>query len=256
MAMLEVEGLTKRYGGLAAVDDVSFRLEEGELMALIGPNGAGKTTLFNLVSGFLPPTAGRIVLEGADIAGRPQHLIAARGLVRTYQLVQLFPKLTVAENVHIGFHLRTRGGVLAALLRPRWMRAQEEKVRAEALSILASVGLAEVADEPAGALSYGRQRLLEVARALATGPRLLLLDEPAAGLTPQETAELSALIRRINGTGITVLVIEHDMAMVMTLAQRVVVLDSGRKIAEGMPDEIRRDKAVIAAYLGDDPADG
>jgi branched-chain amino acid transport system ATP-binding protein len=250
MPLLQLDHVTKRLGGIVAADDVSFAIEAGTLTALIGPNGAGKSTIFNLISGFMTPTAGRIVFDGTDVTALAQHEIAALGLVRTYQLVQLFANLTVAENVHVGFHLRTRGGALAALVRRRWFRDQEQEIRRKTLDILASVGLAAVADERAGQLSYGRQRLLEVARALAAGPKLVLLDEPAAGLNPQETAALADLVRRINESGVTVLVVEHDMTMVMQLASRIVVLDSGRKIAEGTPDEIRRDPQVIAAYLG------
>jgi branched-chain amino acid transport system ATP-binding protein len=248
--LLSVENVTKRFGGLAANEAISFAVPDQTVFAVIGPNGAGKTTLFNAISGFFPPTEGRIAFDGADITGLPQRKIAARGLVRTYQLVQLFKDLTVAENVQVGFHLVTRGAIGAALLRPRWVREQEERIRAETGELLAFVGLAAQADTRADTLPYGRQRLLEVARALAAKPRLLLLDEPAAGLNPDETQALADTILRIRERGITVLLIEHDMSLVMRIAQRIVVLDFGRKIAEGTPDEIKQHPDVVAAYLG------
>jgi branched-chain amino acid transport system ATP-binding protein len=251
MTLLSVRNVTKRFGGLVANQDVSFDVAEGALFAVIGPNGAGKTTLFNAISGFFSPTSGSIHFGGADITGRPQAEIAGRGLIRTYQLVQLFNDLTVAENVAVGFHRVTRGGVAAALLRTPAMRAQERRIREETRRLLDFVGLARHADLRADQLPYGRQRLLEVARALAAAPRLLLLDEPAAGLNTQETEALADVILRINGLGTTIVLIEHDMSLVMRVAQRIAVLDFGRKIAEGPPDAIRSDRQVIAAYLGD-----
>lgn len=256
MALLSVSEATKRFGGLLANERISFDVEEGELLAVIGPNGAGKTTLFNVISGFLPPTSGAIRFDGKDITAASSHRIAASGLIRTYQLVQLFEHLTVAENVEIGSHRVTRGGVLAALFRPQWMRRQERSVCEEARELLRFVGLEGQADLPADKLPYGRRRLLEVARALAARPRLLLLDEPAAGLNTQETEALADVIARVNRGGTTVILIEHDMSLVMKIAQRIVVLDFGRKIAEGTPDEIRAHPDVIAAYLGgEDTAD-
>ena len=252
--LLSVENVTKRFGGLTANEAISFAVPEKTVFAVIGPNGAGKTTLFNAISGFFPPTEGRITFDGADITGLPQRKIAARGLVRTYQLVQLFKDLTVAENVQVGFHLVTRGAIGAALLRPRWMREQEARIRAETDELLAFVGLSAQADMRADTLPYGRQRLLEVARALAARPRLLLLDEPAAGLNPDETQALADTILRIRERGITVLLIEHDMSLVMRIAQHIVVLDFGKKIAEGTPDEIKAHPDVIAAYLGTEAA--
>jgi len=255
MALLSISNITKRFGGLLANDAISFDVPEKTVFAVIGPNGAGKTTLFNTISGFFPPTEGRIIFDGDDITGIAQRKIAARGLVRTYQLVQLFKDLTVAENVQVGFHLVTKGAVGAALLRPRWMREQEALIREEARDLLAFVGLSGQADLKADTLPYGRQRLLEVARALAAKPRLLLLDEPAAGLNPGETQALADTILRIRERGITVLLIEHDMSLVMQIAQRLVVLDFGRKIAEGTPEEIKAHPDVIAAYLGTEAAD-
>ena len=252
--LLSVENVTKHFGGLAANEAISFAVPEKTVFAVIGPNGAGKTTLFNAISGFFPPTEGRITFDGADITGLPQRKIAARGLVRTYQLVQLFKDLTVAENVQVGFHLVTRGAIGAALLRPRWMREQEARIRAETDELLAFVGLSAQADMRADTLPYGRQRLLEVARALAARPRLLLLDEPAAGLNPDETQALADTILRIRERGITVLLIEHDMSLVMRIAQHIVVLDFGKRIAEGTPDEIKAHPDVIAAYLGTEAA--
>jgi branched-chain amino acid transport system ATP-binding protein len=249
-ALLSVQNLSRRFGGLLANDDISFDVPAGMLFALIGPNGAGKTTLFNMISGVLAPTAGRIRFDGADITGLPPHRIAGRGLIRTFQLVQLFRDLTVAENVEVGFHGMTRGGPGAAILRLGWMRTQEARVRRDARELLAFVGLGKVADANASELPYGQQRLLEVARALAAGPRLLLLDEPAAGLNAQETEALADTIRRIRDRGITVLLIEHDMSLVMRIAERIVVLDFGRRIAEGTPDEVKAHPDVIAAYLG------
>jgi branched-chain amino acid transport system ATP-binding protein len=254
MTLLSVENVTKRFGGLVANDQISFEVPEKTVFAVIGPNGAGKTTLFNTISGFFPPTQGRITFDGTDVTGAAQRKIAARGLVRTYQLVQLFKDLTVAENVQVGFHLVTKGAIGAALLRPRWMRDQEARVRREARELLAFVGLAAQADARADTLPYGQQRLLEVARALAAQPKLLLLDEPAAGLNTGETQALAEAILRIRARGVTVLLIEHDMSLVMQIAQRIVVLDFGKKIAEGTPDEIKAHPDVIAAYLGTEAA--
>jgi branched-chain amino acid transport system ATP-binding protein len=254
MTLLSVNNVTKRFGGLLANDAISFDVPEETVFAVIGPNGAGKTTLFNTISGFFPPTEGRIAFAGDDITGVAQRRIAARGLVRTYQLVQLFKDLTVAENVQVGFHLVTKGAIGAALLRPRWMREQEARVRKEALELLEFVGLAAQADSRADTLPYGQQRLLEVARALAAKPRLLLLDEPAAGLNAHETDALAAVIQELNRQGTTVLLIEHDMALVTRIAQRIAVLDFGCKITEGTPDEIKRHPDVIAAYLGTEEA--
>ena len=255
MTLLSISNVTKRFDGLLANDAISFVVPEKTVFAVIGPNGAGKTTLFNTVSGFFPPSEGRIAFAGDDITGLPQRKIAARGLVRTYQLVQLFKDLTVAENVQVGFHLVTRGAIGAALFRPRWVREQEARIRAETRELLAFVGLGAQADMQADTLPYGQQRLLEVARALAASPRLLLLDEPAAGLNTGETQALADTILRIRERGITVLLIEHDMSLVMQIAQRIVVLDFGRKIAEGTPEEIKAHPDVIAAYLGTEAAD-
>ncbi len=254
MPLLSVEGVTKMFGGLVANDDITFAVDEGEIKALIGPNGAGKTTLFNVISGYYTPSAGRIAFAERDIVGLAQHKIAALGLTRTYQLVQLFRENSAAANVEIGFHLRSRGGIAAALLRLNGTRQQENRIRDEARGLLDFVGLAPQAEQPAGVLTYGQQRLLELARALATGPKLLLLDEPAAGLTPTETSALAAVIERINAKGVTILLIEHDMSFVMGLAKSIVVLDFGRKIAEGTPAQVRSHPDVVAAYLGGEGA--
>jgi branched-chain amino acid transport system ATP-binding protein len=250
MTLLALEQVTRRFGGLVAVDAVDLRVEAGGINAIIGPNGAGKTTLFHLISGFQRPDDGRITLEGEDITGLPPERIAALGLVRTFQLVQLFRDLSTIENVKVGCHLRTRGGVVAALIRPKQARRAEAWVDATARELLAFVGLDAFADLSAASLTYGRQRLLEIARALAAQPKLLLLDEPAAGLNAQETRLLSATLRRIAAQGTTVLLIEHDMNLVMSTADTVTVLDFGAKIAEGTPRSVRENPAVIAAYLG------
>ena len=250
MSLLAVEGATQRFGGLTAVDDVNFAIEPGEVSAIIGPNGAGKTTLFNLISGFQSPVAGRIVFDGDDITGQAPHRIAARGIVRTFQLVQLFPELSAQQNVEAGCHLRGTGGLWAALARTANARRELEAAARTARELLTFVGLEARAHMPATALTYGQQRLLEVARAMAANPRLLLLDEPAAGLNAIETEHLAGVIRALIGRGIAVLLIEHDVGLVMRVASRIVVLDFGRKIAEGTPQQIRNDPAVLEAYLG------
>jgi branched-chain amino acid transport system ATP-binding protein len=250
MTLLALDQVTRRFGGLVAVDAVDLRVAAGGVTAIIGPNGAGKTTLFHLISGFQTPDLGRIALEGRDITGLPPERIAALGLIRTFQLVQLFRELTALENVKVGCHLQTRGGVVTALIRPKGARQAEAQVEATARELLAFVGLDAHADLPSASLSYGRQRLLEIARALAARPKLLLLDEPAAGLNAEETRLLAATIRRIVAQGTTVLLIEHDMNLVMSTADTVAVLDFGAKIAEGTPRSVRENPAVVAAYLG------
>jgi branched-chain amino acid transport system ATP-binding protein len=250
MALLRVRGLTKRFSGIVANNDIALDVPEGSLFAVIGPNGAGKTTFFNMISGFQPPTSGTVEFAGRDITHERQDKIAAMGLVRTFQLVQLFKGMTVAENVEVGCHLATRGGIGAAIVRSGWFRRQEDGVHARARELLDFVGLADYAEREAELLPYGQQRLLEVARALAANPKLLLLDEPAAGLNTQETDGLAEVIVKLNRQGTTVLLIEHDIGLVTRIAQRIAVLDFGRKIAEGTPDEIRRHPDVIAAYLG------
>jgi branched-chain amino acid transport system ATP-binding protein len=254
MALLEVRGLTKRFDGLVANSDIDLDVAEGSLFAVIGPNGAGKTTFFNMISGFLQPTSGTIAFAGTEITKLRQDKIAAMGLVRTFQLVQLFGGMSVAENVEVGCHLATKGGIGAALVRPPWFRHQEADVRAKARELLDFVGLAAQVEQEATLLPYGQQRLLEVARALAAKPRLLLLDEPAAGLNAHETEVLADIIQRVNHQNITVILIEHDVALVTRIAQRIAVLDFGRKITEGTPDEIKRHPEVIAAYLGTEEA--
>jgi len=254
--LLEARGLSASFGGLRALDAVDLQLFAGEIAALIGPNGAGKTTLFNCLTGLCLPGSGDLRLLPAD--GLPRRLIglspsriAALGVARTFQNIRLFPQMTALENVMVGRHARTRAGVVGALLRGPGTRAEEREIAAAARALLAQVGLRAVADEPAASLPYGLQRRLEIARALATRPLLLLLDEPAAGMNPHETAELDELVRRIRDDGVTILLIEHDMRLVMGLAERIVVLDYGRLIAAGTPEQVRADPAVIHAYLGE-----
>jgi len=248
--LLRIEKVSKAFGGVQALTEVTFEVQAGRVQGLIGPNGAGKTTLFNLVSGALRPDVGAIRFDGSPIDRRPSHELVALGIARTFQNVELFGSMSVLENVLVGRHVRTRCGFWGALARHSGVAREEREARRAALGLLDFVGLADQADSPSRDLPFGWQRLLEIARALAAEPRVLLLDEPAAGLNPVESERLGDLILQIRGQGVTILMVEHDMGMTMRICDRIVVLDRGRLLAEGLPREIQRHPEVLAAYLG------
>jgi branched-chain amino acid transport system ATP-binding protein len=249
--MLRIEKISKQFGGLSALENVSFKAEKGSITGIIGPNGAGKTTLFNIITGLYSRTSGDVYLEEENISGISPEILAARGLVRTFQNIELFAQMTVLENVMVGLHTRSRSGILSCALRLPGNRGEERRIRDAALSWLEFAGIGDLASSRAGNLPFGQGRYLEISRAMALEPKIILMDEPAAGLNSRETAALASIIRKIRDSGVTVVLVEHDMELVMDICDRIVVLDLGRKLAEGTPREIQENPAVIGAYLGE-----
>jgi branched-chain amino acid transport system ATP-binding protein len=254
MPLLDVKNLNRRFGGLHAVNDVSFCVDSGMIKGLIGPNGAGKTTLFNLISGALKPDSGTVVFNGKPIHGCPPHAIARRGIMRTFQNVKLFAKMTVLENVMLGRHVQSKASVFAGIFNLPATWNEEKQIRERSRAMLGMLGISHLADADATSLAFGQQRHVELARALAGEPTLLLLDEPAAGLNMQETAHLGETIRSIRDRGVTILLVEHDMSLVMAVSDEINVLSFGKMIAEGKPRDIQKNPEVVRVYLGDDHA--
>lgn len=250
MVFLEVRGLTKYFGGLAAISDLDFDISRGELVGIIGPNGAGKTTLFNTISGFYSPTRGRVIFKGEDIASLKPHKIAKKGIVRTFQVTSLFKNKTVLENVFVARHLQADTGFWGTLFNTPKSRRDEEATKAKSIEILEYLGLSPVKDKLAKNLSYGQQKALGLAIALAAQPEMLMLDEPVAGMNPEEINNIMAMVKGLQERGITILLVEHNMKAVMDLCERIIVLNYGRKLAEGSPGEIGENRQVIEAYLG------
>jgi branched-chain amino acid transport system ATP-binding protein len=254
MSLLAVDGLSRSFGGLCAVDGVGFEAGAKRITAVIGPNGAGKTSLFNLIAGSLAPDSGSVVFDGEDITGMKPYRVAERGIARTFQSIKLSRKMTALENVMIGRHVRSRAGFLEGMLAAPWTRGEERGVREEAMKAIELLGIAEYRDKETGSLPFGIQRSVELARAVASEPKLLLLDEPASGLNIRETKVLASLIAMIRDRGIAILVVEHDMSLVMDISDQIVVLDFGKKLAQGTPREIQNNREVIDIYLGEEDA--